>query len=85
MGCGWSFECDVWSLGCIVAEMALGDALFLTHENLEHLAMMARMLGPIPASMVQACVGSETFCACGTLTPCISGALRAAGARTAVG
>ena len=28
-----------------------GHALFQTHENLEHLAMMQRVLGPIPESM----------------------------------
>jgi dual-specificity kinase len=30
-----------------------GDALFQTHENLEHLAMMERVLGPIPQHMVK--------------------------------
>jgi hypothetical protein len=30
-----------------------GDALFQTHENLEHLAMMERVLGPIPQSMIK--------------------------------
>jgi hypothetical protein len=29
-----------------------GEALFQTHENLEHLAMMERVLGPIPQHMV---------------------------------
>lgn len=30
-----------------------GDALFQTHENLEHLAMMERVLGPIPVHMIK--------------------------------
>jgi dual-specificity kinase len=30
-----------------------GDALFQTHENLEHLAMMERVLGPIPQHMIK--------------------------------
>jgi hypothetical protein len=30
-----------------------GDALFQTHENLEHLAMMEQVLGPLPESMVE--------------------------------
>ena len=51
LGLGWSFPCDLWSVGCILAELATGDALFQTHENLEHLAMMERALGPIPAAM----------------------------------
>ncbi|GJY67487.1 hypothetical protein Tco_0469725 [Tanacetum coccineum] len=28
-----------------------GEALFQTHENLEHLAMMERVLGPLPSHM----------------------------------
>lgn len=30
-----------------------GEALFQTHENLEHLAMMERVLGPLPKDMIQ--------------------------------
>lgn len=30
-----------------------GEALFQTHENLEHLAMMERVLGPIPEHMIR--------------------------------
>ena len=29
-----------------------GEALFQTHENLEHLAMMEKVLGPLPQHMV---------------------------------
>lgn len=42
---GWSFPCDVWSIGCILVEFFTGDALFQTHDNLEHLAMMEAVLG----------------------------------------
>ncbi|KAH9776461.1 serine/threonine-protein kinase AFC2 [Citrus sinensis] len=31
----------------------LGEALFQTHENLEHLAMMERVLGPLPQHMLK--------------------------------
>ncbi|WIA08010.1 hypothetical protein OEZ85_007480 [Tetradesmus obliquus] len=51
LGLGWSFACDLWSCGCILVELAVGDALFQTHENLEHLAMMQQVLGPIPEAM----------------------------------
>jgi len=40
LGLGWSFPCDIWSIGCILVEFFTGDALFQTHDNLEHLAMM---------------------------------------------
>ncbi|WFD01677.1 dual-specificity kinase [Malassezia obtusa] len=48
LGMGWSYPCDAWSLGCILVEFFTGDALFQTHDNLEHLAMMERVLGALP-------------------------------------
>lgn len=47
-GLGWSYPCDVWSIGCILVEFFTGEALFQTHENLEHLAMMEVVFGPMP-------------------------------------
>ncbi|CAO1638699.1 unnamed protein product [Sympodiomycopsis kandeliae] len=47
---GWSYPCDAWSIGCILIEFYTGDALFQTHDNLEHLAMMEQVLGPMPDS-----------------------------------
>ncbi|KAI8556546.1 hypothetical protein RHMOL_Rhmol05G0261800 [Rhododendron molle] len=49
---GWNYPCDVWSVGCILVELCSGEALFQTHENLEHLAMMERVLGPLPPHMI---------------------------------
>lgn len=48
---GWSHPCDVWSVGCIMFELYQGMTLFQTHDNLEHLAMMERILGPMPYRM----------------------------------
>lgn len=45
---GWSYPCDVWSIGCIAFELYSGYTLFQTHDNREHLAMMERILGSIP-------------------------------------
>ncbi|XP_058001750.1 serine/threonine-protein kinase AFC3 isoform X3 [Hevea brasiliensis] len=53
LGLGWTYPCDLWSVGCILVELCLGEALFRTHENLEHLAMMERVLGPLPEHMIQ--------------------------------
>ncbi|CAN6448246.1 unnamed protein product [Victoria cruziana] len=53
LGLGWNYPCDLWSVGCILVELCSGEALFQTHENLEHLAMMERVLGPIPQHMVK--------------------------------
>ncbi|KAG4155274.1 hypothetical protein ERO13_D03G101900v2 [Gossypium hirsutum] len=54
LGLGWSYACDIWSVGCILVELCTGEALFQTHENLEHLAMMERVLGPpLPQHMLK--------------------------------
>ncbi|KAL5718035.1 dual-specificity kinase [Ranunculus cassubicifolius] len=53
LGQGWSYPCDIWSIGCILVELCSGEALFQTHENLEHLAMMERVLGPMPQQMLK--------------------------------
>ncbi|CAF0731630.1 unnamed protein product [Brachionus calyciflorus] len=50
---GWSQPCDVWSIGCILFELYLGFTLFQTHDNLEHLAMMERILGALPYRMAK--------------------------------
>ncbi|WJX94413.1 Serine/threonine-protein kinase afc2, variant 2 [Trifolium repens] len=53
LGLGWSHPCDIWSVGCILVELCTGEALFQTHENLEHLAMMERVLGSLPMHMLK--------------------------------
>ncbi|KAL0274665.1 UNVERIFIED_CONTAM: hypothetical protein PYX00_002740 [Menopon gallinae] len=50
---GWAQPCDVWSIGCIMFELYLGITLFQTHDNREHLAMMERILGPVPYRMAR--------------------------------
>lgn len=54
LGLGWSKPCDLWSLGCILVELLTGDALFQTHENLEHLAMMEAVVGIMPRDVASA-------------------------------
>ncbi|OAD67385.1 hypothetical protein PHYBLDRAFT_12149, partial [Phycomyces blakesleeanus NRRL 1555(-)] len=51
---GWSYPCDMWSIGCILVEFFTGEALFQTHDNLEHLSMMQVVLGPIPHPLIRA-------------------------------
>ncbi|XP_074728919.1 dual specificity protein kinase CLK1-like isoform X1 [Strix uralensis] len=50
---GWSQPCDVWSIGCILLEYYLGFAVFQARDNRQHLAMMERVLGPLPGHMIE--------------------------------
>lgn len=53
LGVGWSMPSDLWSAGCILAELYLGELLFATHDNQEHLALMERIIGPFPRWMIK--------------------------------
>ncbi|XP_029303466.1 dual specificity protein kinase CLK4-like [Cottoperca gobio] len=50
---GWNQSCDVWSLGCVLMEFYLGCTIFPTHDSKEHLAMMEKILGPIPPHLLK--------------------------------
>ncbi|KAJ3520189.1 hypothetical protein NM688_g9198 [Phlebia brevispora] len=54
LGLGWSYPCDAFSLGCILVEFFTGVALFQTHDNLEHLAMMEQVMGKMPDRFARA-------------------------------
>lgn len=63
LGVGWSFPCDVWSVGCILVELVIGEPVFRTHDNLEHLAMIERICGAkIPKEMVRYSKQKENEC-----------------------
>ena len=53
LGLGWGFPSDIWSIGCIAAELYHGELLFATHSNTEHIALMQARVGPFPARMVE--------------------------------
>ncbi|KAL8434559.1 hypothetical protein Efla_000075 [Eimeria flavescens] len=52
LGIGWDMASDMWSLGCILMELYTGDVLFRTHEHMEHLAMIERIVEPFPNDML---------------------------------
>jgi hypothetical protein len=43
----------MFSVGCILVEFFTGDALFQTHDNLEHLAMMDVVMGKMPVAIAR--------------------------------
>lgn len=49
---GWSMPSDLWSCGCILAELYIGELLFATHDNVEHLALIEKCIGPFPRRML---------------------------------
>lgn len=53
LGTGWSMPSDMWSTGCILAELYQGELLFATKDNVEHLALMEQALGYFPRHMIK--------------------------------
>eukprot|EP00536_Pseudo-nitzschia_multiseries_P012515 jgi/Psemu1/244632/estExt_Genewise1.C_4820020 len=53
LGVGWSMPSDLWSIGCILAELYKGELLFATHDNTEHLALIEKVVGPFPGQMLR--------------------------------
>lgn len=56
---GWSYPADIWSCGCILAELAMGTELSPAKNQLDQLAMMERVSGSRPrggaAATTQVC------------------------------
>lgn len=50
---GWSMPSDLWSAGCIVAELRKGDLLFATHSNTEHIGLIEKSVGYFPRHMLE--------------------------------
>eukprot|EP00940_MAST-03C_sp_MAST-3C-sp2_P001683 g1683.t1 len=55
LGLGWGLPADIWSVGCLIMETFLGDLLFDTHDDLEHLALIERCVGSFPVETTRRC------------------------------
>jgi serine/threonine protein kinase len=48
LGCGqWNEKSDIWSLACILIELYTGELLFSAHKDLEHLALIEKLISPL--------------------------------------
>lgn len=50
--CDWNEKSDIWSAACILYELYTGDMLFPTHDSIEHLALITKLIGQFPKWMV---------------------------------
>merc|ERR1712166_1394994 len=61
MGLGYGVPIDMWSLGCILAELHTGQPLFPGHNEKEQLMYQMEVLGIPPAAVIDAGKRSATF------------------------
>lgn len=53
LGLEWDESADTWAAGCIIGMLYLGQRLFSVHEDMEHLAMMEKVLSaPLPPRLL---------------------------------
>jgi serine/threonine protein kinase len=53
LGLPYGQKIDLWSLGCILAELWTGNVLFLNDSIVTLLARVVAIIGPFPRSMIQ--------------------------------
>ena len=56
----YSFEIDMWAVGCIFAEISLSDPLFKSNTELELLLQIFRLTGSPNADLIKKFIASGT-------------------------
>ena len=62
LDCGYTFSADMWSFGCIVAEVSLGTPLFQGRDNVSQLVEIIRKLGTLSDEQGSRIPGLEYDC-----------------------
>ena len=55
MGLRWSYECDIWSFGCLMLELAIGSIPFDSRDPVECLFLIQNIMNPFPSWMWKQC------------------------------
>ena len=58
---GYGMQIDIWSVGCIVAEMCLGEPLFGGESEAEHIALLHKTLGMPSSNLLSVSRRSSLF------------------------
>ncbi|XP_041941444.1 dual specificity tyrosine-phosphorylation-regulated kinase 4-like [Alosa sapidissima] len=61
LGCSYGIEIDMWSLGCIIAELYTGVPLFPGENEKDQLALIMEVLGVPPEEMLQTAPRTKKF------------------------
>jgi serine/threonine protein kinase len=61
MGCPYDYRVDIWSLGCILAELWTGNVLFQNDSVQALLARIMSIMGPFPESMYKSGRHTDNF------------------------
>ncbi|XP_041935193.1 dual specificity tyrosine-phosphorylation-regulated kinase 4-like [Alosa sapidissima] len=61
LGCSYGIEIDMWSLGCIIAELYTGVPLFPGENEKDQLALIMEVLGVPPEEMLQTAPRMKKF------------------------
>lgn len=61
LGNKWHYAADMWSVGCILYEVAIGHRLFEIRDDMTHLHMMDRRVGRLPDAFTRHAKYSNKF------------------------